>query len=77
MCSEEEEEIYWQRYEDGPDLSSDPKFLSWLQVNGCIHSLDWTTGLEYWTGLLEQLAHAQFIQCHMIQQSAKRFKHAN
>ena len=19
---------------------------------GCIHSLDWTTGLEYWTGLL-------------------------
>ena len=33
MCSEEEEEIYRQRYEDGPDLSSDPKFLSWLQVN--------------------------------------------
>ena len=20
---------------------------------GCIHSLDWTTGLEYWTGLLD------------------------
>ena len=21
--------------------------------NGCIYSLDWTTGLEYWTGLLD------------------------
>ena len=23
------------------------------QKIGCIHSLDWTTGLEYWTGLLD------------------------
>ena len=22
-------------------------------LKGCLHSLDWTTGLEYWTGLLD------------------------
>ena len=22
-------------------------------INGCIYSLDWTTGLDYWTGLLD------------------------
>ena len=22
-------------------------------MNGCLHSLDWTTGLDYWTGLLD------------------------
>ena len=23
--------------------------------NGCMNSLDWTTGLDYWTGLLDSL----------------------
>ena len=30
---------------------------NWLpqptKINGCIHSLDWTTGLDYWAGLLD------------------------
>ena len=32
-CSEEKGESFRQRYEDGPDLSNDPKFFSWLHVN--------------------------------------------
>ena len=28
--------------------------------SGCIHSLDWTTGLDYWTGLLDWTTHAQY-----------------
>ena len=24
-------------------------------INGCMNSLDWTTGLDYWTGLLDSL----------------------
>ena len=24
-----------------------------LQGKGCLNSLDWTTGLDYWTGLLD------------------------
>ena len=33
--------------------------MPWLQIatrqnsRGCIYSLDWTTGLDYWTGLLD------------------------
>ena len=42
------------------DTFTDPKLLQCFHVYcrkclvpGCIHSLDWTTGLEYWTGLLD------------------------
>ena len=37
---------------DGPfrSLSSN---TSKRHLKGCLHSLDWTTGLEYWTGLLD------------------------
>ena len=29
--------------------------LSPTHYIGCLHSLDWTTGLDYWTGLLDSL----------------------
>ena len=28
---------------------------------GCLHSLDWTTGLEYWTGLYTGLSYFSFL----------------
>ena len=37
-------------------------------THGCMHSLDWTTGLEYWTGLLERFTHAHYVRiCQVMQ----------
>ena len=30
------------------------------RVDGCIQSVDWTTGLDYWTGLLDSLHERSF-----------------
>ena len=27
--------------------------VAFLAIAGCLHSLDWTTGLDYWTGILD------------------------
>jgi len=40
-----------------------------LSVNkGCIHSLDWTTGLDYWTGIFLVFIHSKviFLVLHIL-----------
>ena len=35
-----------------PSFQPDPGMRP---IEGCMNSLDWTTGLDYWTGLLDSL----------------------
>ena len=44
----------WSDLRDGVDIH-EVLYTGPLVYLGCMNSLDWTTGLDYWTGLLDSL----------------------
>ena len=46
------QEMYMTSLKLSEQLAVDPGFKIMI-LKGCQQSLDWTTGLDYWTGLLD------------------------
>jgi hypothetical protein len=42
---------YLIKQKSGMDFSSEGSYVIYVLCKGCYYSLDWTTGLDYWTDL--------------------------